>query len=215
MKVKSLGHASFLITSDNGTRIITDPYMVGLGIDYGEIQEAADVVLVSHDHPDHGNATTVQGAPEVIQAAGSKEVKGIAFKGIASFHDTAQGKERGPNTIFSFAVDGIKACFLGDLGHQLDSNQLAEIGEVDLLLVPIGGLFTIDANEATQVCDTLKPKVVIPMHYKTDKCIYPIAEVDTFLEGKQNVRRENTSEAEFKKDNLPSSTEVVVLQHAL
>ena len=215
MKVKWLGHASFLITSQDGAKIITDPYSTGMGIDYGEIKEAADVVLISHEHPDHNNVKAVKGNPQAINSPGTKAVKGIEFKGIATFHDESQGKERGPNTAFTFTVDGVKACFLGDLGHQLTGEEAGQIGKIDILMIPVGGFYTIDAANATKICDALKPKVVIPMHFKTDKCAYPIATVEDFLKGKNNIRREKTSEVTFSKDKLPSATEILVLQHAL
>lgn len=213
MKVKWLGHASFLITSDQGTRIITDPYTVGGGIFYGEIKESADIVLVSHGHGDHNNATAVKGNPQVVKEAGSKAVKGIDIKGIASYHDASGGSQRGPNVIFCFTVDGMRLCHLGDLGHPLSEPQVAEIGKVDVLLIPVGGFFTIDAAMATQVADKLKPKVVIPMHYKTEKCGYPIATADDFLKGKKEVNRAGKSEVELQKEQLPPG--ILVLDHAL
>jgi L-ascorbate metabolism protein UlaG (beta-lactamase superfamily) len=212
MKVKWLGHASFLITSEGGVKLITDPYHTGAGINYGEIKEAADILVVSHDHPDHAN-TALPGSPQVVK--GTCEAKGINFKGIAAYHDDTKGSQRGPNTIFCFAVDGIRLCHLGDLGHQLTDEQANEIGEVDVLMIPIGGTFTIDPAGASQVIARLKPRVVIPMHYSTDKCSYPISGVGKFLEGKANVKRLDTSEVEFKKEELPSPTEIVVLKHAL
>ena len=213
MKIKWLGHASFLITSEGGLKIITDPYHTGGDINYGEIQESADIVTVSHEHADHDNVAAVKGNPEVVKD--SRKVKGIDFRGIPSYHDEAKGKQRGPNTIFCFTVDGIRLCHLGDLGHRLDDKQIKEIGEVDILLIPVGGVFTIDAKVAGEVCDKLKPKVVIPIHYRTPKCGYPIAGVDSFLKGKKNVRQLDTAEVEFKKENLPSTTEIIVLRYAL
>jgi L-ascorbate metabolism protein UlaG (beta-lactamase superfamily) len=106
-------------------------------------------------------------------------------------------------------------CHLGDLGHQLSDEQVAEIGEVDVLFIPVGGRFTIDGAGASRVINTLKPRVAIPMHYKTDRCLFPITKVDPFLEGKTNVKRLATAEVEFKKEELPSPTEIVVLEHAL
>jgi L-ascorbate metabolism protein UlaG (beta-lactamase superfamily) len=212
MKVKWLGHSSFLITSEEGTRIITDPYSTGGGINYAEINESADIVAISHQHSDHNNAAGVSGNPEVV--AGSQKAKGIEFRGIVSYHDTARGKQRGTNTILCFTIDGINICHLGDLGHQLDNRQVAEIGAVDILLIPVGGYFTIDAKTASQVVFQLKPKVVIPMHYKTDKCDYPIAKVADFLTGKKNVRQFETSEIEFRKGDLPPTAEIVVLKPA-
>jgi L-ascorbate metabolism protein UlaG (beta-lactamase superfamily) len=215
MKLKWLGHSCFLITSETGLRIITDPYATVGGINYSPVNEAADIVTVSHDHRDHNNFAAVPGKPEVITSIGTKTAKGIQFKGIASHHDKSRGKERGANTIFCFTVDGINLCHLGDLGHDLSQEEIAQIGNVDVLFIPIGGLYTIDARVATKVIDDLKPKVVTPMHYKTPKCDFPIAGVEDFLAGKKNVKNLNSSEIEFKDGKLPEATEIVVLQSAL
>jgi len=213
MKIKYLGHATFIITSDTGIKIITDPYETGGEFSYGEIEESADIVLVSHDHFDHSNVAVVGGNPEVVR--GTKKIKGIEFKGIATYHDDAGGRLRGKNTIFCFEVDGIKVCHLGDLGHQLSAQQVVELGKVDILLIPVGGFYTIDAKAASQVCDKLTPKVIIPMHYKTDKCGLPIASVDEFLRGKKEVSRLDASQAEFKQAELPATTQIIVLKPAL
>ena len=213
MKIKWLGHASFLITSDAGIRIITDPYMPNERLTYGEIEESADIVTVSHEHGDHNNVAAVRGNPEVVREAG--KVKGIEFKGIPSYHDDAEEHPRGKNTILCFEVDGIMVCHLGDLGHQLSNSQFTELGRIDILLIPVGGNFTIDANIATQICERLKPKAVIPMHYNNEKCAFPIAGVDEFIQGKRDVSKLDTSEAEFKQGELPPSTKIVVLKSAL
>jgi L-ascorbate metabolism protein UlaG (beta-lactamase superfamily) len=125
------------------------------------------------------------------------------------------GKSRGKNTVFYFEVDGIRVCHLGDLGHQLSAQQVAELGKVDILLIPVGGYYTIDAKVAGQLCDRLKPKVIIPMHFKNDKCAYPIAGVDEFLKGKKGVSRLDASEVEFKQGELPATTQIMVLKSAL
>jgi L-ascorbate metabolism protein UlaG (beta-lactamase superfamily) len=213
MKVRWLGHASFLITSDNGTRIITDPYVVSSGIKYGEIKESADVVTVSHEHFDHNNVDSVGGSPQVVK--GSAEAKGVKFEGVPTYHDASGGSERGNNTIFCMDVDGVRLCHLGDLGHPLSGQQVADIGKVDVLLIPVGGFFTIDAKVASEVCDLLKPSVIIPMHFKNDKLDFPIAGVDDFLEGKGNVRKMDSSEVEFKAGALPAETEIIVLKPTL
>jgi len=220
MKIKWLGHACFMITSDTGVRIIIDPYVAsyiaGGGPSYAEIEESADIVTVSHDqHDDHNNVAAVRGNPEVVRGAVTKEVKGIAFKGIPTYHDEAGGKLRGNNTIFCFEVAGIRVCHLGDLGHQLSDKQVADVGKVDILLIPVGGFYTIDAEVATEVCNKLVPKVIIPMHYKTNKCGFPIAGVDEFLRDKKDVGRLDTSEVEFKSGKLPASTQIIVLKSAL
>jgi L-ascorbate metabolism protein UlaG (beta-lactamase superfamily) len=215
MKIKWLGHASFLITSDSGVRVITDPYNRGGGIAYGQIQETADIVTVSHKHQDHNNVGAVKGKPVVVDTPGARSVKGIEFLGIPSYHDGAKGAQRGSNIMFCFTVDDFRVCHLGDLGHELDAGKVKEIGAVDVLFIPVGGFYTIDAREATSVCEALKPKVVIPMHVKTAKCDYPITGVEDFLKGRKNVSRMAASETEIKKDKLPAETETIVLQHAL
>ena len=215
MKIKYLAHASFMITSDTGTRIITDPYVTGYGVGHGEIRESAEIVAVSHEHDDHNNVAAVGGNPEVVSGAGTVEVNGIKFKGTACYHDGAGGKLRGENTMICFEIDGIRVCHLGDLGHRLSDKQLAELGKVDILLTPVGGGPTIDAKVATEVCNQLRPKVIIPMHYKTDKCRFPALGVDEFLRGKKDVNRLSTSEAEFKQEQLPASTQIIVLRPAL
>jgi len=217
MKVKWLGHAAFIITSDEGIKILTDPYRVGMfGVNYGEMKETADIVVVSHEHPDHNNVEGVPGSPDVIRGAGKRQAKGIEFRAIASFHDDTGGSQRGPNNIFCFTVNGVRLCHLGDLGHTLSDQQLADIGEVDVLLTPMAGNFTIDADAAHKVVGQIKPCVVIPMHYQTDKCpTFPVTDVEPFLAGKTNVKRMDTAEVEFKKEQLPSTTEIVVLKHAL
>ena len=215
MKIKYLGHASFIITSDTGVRIITDPYETSPDLTYGEITEPADIVTVSHGHFDHCNVAAVKGNPEVVREAVTREVKGIRFEAIPTYHDDAGGKLRGSNIIFCFEVDGIRVCHLGDLGHLLDDGQVAEIGTVDILLIPVGGYYTIDARVASEVCNQLKPRVIIPMHYRTEKGIPGIAGVDDFLRGKERVSRLDTSETGFKREELPSSTQVLVLKSAL
>lgn len=215
MKVKWLGHACFLISSDTGTRIITDPYATGGGISYGEIKETAEIVTVSHGHGDHNNAKAVRGNPALVNRVGTTEVKGMKFQGTPTAHDDAGGKLRGSNIIFCFEVDGIKVCHLGDLGHQLDEKQIAELGKIDILLIPVGGYYTIDAKVATQVVDKLAPGLVIPMHFKTAKCDFPITGVNDFLQGKTNVTRLEVPEAEFKAEHLPTSTQIIVLKPAL
>ena len=215
MKIKWLGHASFLITSDAGTKIITDPYVAGGGLSYGEIKESADIVTVSHGHGDHNNVAAVQGNPAVVKEVAPVELKGIKFNSIPTYHDSAGGKERGNNIIFCFEVDGMRVCHLGDLGHQLGDKEVAELGKVDILLIPVGGFFTIDASVATEVCSKLTPKVIIPMHYKNDRCVFPIAGVDEFLQGKAGVSRLDTSEVEFKPGELPATAQIIVLKPAL
>ncbi|MFC2020951.1 MBL fold metallo-hydrolase [Chloroflexota bacterium] len=214
MKIKWLGHATFLISSDDGTRIITDPYAPNERLTYSEIKESADIVTVSHGHSDHNNVAAVGSNPEVVK--GTAEIGGIKFSGIPTYHDDDGGSQRGENTIFCFEIDGIRICHLGDLGHQLGDNEVAVLGKVDILMAPVGGNYTMDAKVATEVCNKLAPKVIFPMHFRNERCPnFPVAEVDEFLQGKERVERLDASEAEFKEGELPTIAQVVVLKPAL
>ncbi len=215
MKIKWLGHSSFLFTSDGGTRILTDPYTPGRGLNYGQIREAADVVAVSHGHSDHNNVSSLTGKSVVLDKPGTTEIGGVKIQGFASYHDDSGGSQRGSNVIFRFDVDGVRLCHLGDLGHVLSDKEAAEIGAVDILLIPVGGLFTIDAGTATTVSRQLAAKVVVPMHYKNEKCLMPIGGVEEFLKGKASVNRVDSSEAQFVPSSLPTTPEIMILKPAL
>ncbi len=214
MKIEWLGHACFLVTGAKGTRVITDPYATGEKIMYQPVNAAADVVLVSHGHFDHNNVAAVQGKPEVVTEAGKHRVAGLDILGVQAFHDGEQGQQRGKDVIYTFSVDGIRLCHLGDLGHPLSDAQVKEIGAVDVLFIPVGGFYTLDVAQANELCNTLKPKVVIPMHYKTSKLGLPIATVDEFLAKRTQVRRVKGSSVELVPGKLPAQTETVVLEPA-
>jgi L-ascorbate metabolism protein UlaG (beta-lactamase superfamily) len=215
MKVKWLGHSSFLITSEKGTKIITDPYATNEKLRYGEIKESADIVTVSHDHFDHGNVSAIGGKPQIYRGPAPAEIKGVKFHSVQVFHDTNQGKDRGKNVIVCMEVDGVKLCHLGDLGHQLSDSEAAQIGSVDVLFSPVGGFYTITADVATEVVNKIKPKAVIPMHFKNERNDFPIAGVEDFVKGKKNVSKKDSSEIEFKADKLPAQTQIIVLKPAL
>ncbi len=215
MKIKWLGHASFLITSQDNKKIITDPYNVGSGINYKPIDETADIVTVSHEHGDHNNVKAVKGNPAILRESGVRSIQNIEFKAIPAFHDEARGSKRGNDLIFCFKVDEINICHLGDLGHPLSREQLSQIGPVDVLFIPVGGFFTIDAGTAGNTVRAINPVITIPMHYKTPQCDYPISTVDEFLKGKGNVRRLDSSEIVINKDTLPAEPEILVLQPAI
>jgi L-ascorbate metabolism protein UlaG (beta-lactamase superfamily) len=217
MKIKWCGHACFLITTSEGKKILTDPYEsggYGGALAYGKIQDEIDLVLVSHDHADHNYPQGLKGRPKVIKGAGKHHAQGMGFNGIATYHDTALGKERGDNIIFCFEADGINLCHLGDLGHLLHDKDLAEIGKVDILFIPVGGFYTIDAKAATEVMQSITPKITIPMHFKTEKCGFPIAGVEDFIGDKSNVKKTGKSEVEIVKASLPQG-DIWVLNHAL
>lgn len=218
MKVKWYGHASFLITSEEGLKIITDPYEpggFGGAIGYGKIPDAADIVLVSHDHADHNHVEGLPGKPQIIQGAGFHRAKDLEIRGIPAYHDERKGAERGENTIFCFTLDGLRVCHLGDLGHVPTEQEAQQIGPVDLLLMPIGGVYTINPSQATQTAQKLNPRVIIPVHFKTPRCGFPVAKVEEYTKGKSSVKALKSSELEMKKEALPKATEIIVLEPAL
>ena len=217
MKIRWMGHASFLLTSSDGTKVLTDPYEpggFGGALRYKGIEERVDLVTVSHDHGDHNYVKGLKGNPRVISMPGIQEERGVRFLGVASFHDRSQGKDRGSNIIFRWEMDGISICHLGDLGQGLSTTQISQIGRVDILLVPVGGHFTIDAAEASTVISQLKPSLVIPMHFKTEVLDFPIAKVEDFTRGQKTVKSLGSSEFEITEGSLPKETEIWVLQHA-
>ena len=213
MKIKYLAHATFLITSESGVKIVTDPYKAGGGIKHADIKETADVVTVSHEHGDHNNAGAIRGSPQVLREGGS--VKGLKFKAVTAAHDDKGGSQRGRNTIFCFTVDGVNICHCGDLGHALTEAQVKAIGRVDVLMIPVGGFFTIDAKTATRVVEQLNPKVIIPMHFKTEKLDFPIAGTDEFTTVKSNVTNVDGSEIELTAGSLPADTQIMILKPSL
>ncbi len=218
MKIQWLGHAAFLIVTEDGTRIITDPYESGSyngALGYDPIQMAADVVTVSHEqHEDHNYTRAVQGDPIIITGLARKTIGGIEIRRVHAFHDNSQGKERGDNYISIIKADGLSICHMGDLGHLLDRDQINDIGRPDVLLIPIGGIYTIGPEEAAETINQLDPRIVIPMHYKTSKCGFPLATVEEFLEGKERVKQSADSTLEIQSDSVPQATEIVVLAHA-
>ena len=217
MKVKWLGHACFLITADGGLKIITDPYEAGFRgiINYGPIKEAPDIVTISHHHGDHNYTGDLQGSPEVVQGAGRHHAKGIEFVGIPCYHDRVEGSERGENTIFCFTVDDIRVCHCGDLGHPLDDSTMQALGKVDVLLIPSGGpQATLELDEAVELWEKLQPGVIIPMHFRNEKCNFPKYGVEDIMKLRPNAVEAGKSEAEFTAGQLPEG-QVLILDPAL
>ncbi len=215
MKIKFLGHAAFLIEG-GGKKIITDPYKPNAfdSLKYQPIDETADIVLVSHDHDDHNYSSGIKGNPLIIKG-GEREIAGVKIRGIPTYHDKSKGKERGENTIFVVETEGINLAHLGDLGEIPSQEVRDKIGEVDILLLPVGGYFTISPEEATMVVNQIKPKIIIPMHYKTKACLFPIAEIEEFLKGKRDVKFLEKSEVTVDYtlfQSLPKGGEIWVLK---
>lgn len=164
MDITYLGHSSFRISGKNAA-LVTDPFdpkMVGLKFP----KVKAQIVTVSHEHEDHNNVKAVGEVKKVVSGPGEYEIEGISIIGISSFHDSEKGEKRGKNVIYLIEVDDIRLCHLGDLGHTLSKSQIDVIGEIDVLMVPVGGDFTIGPKDAEKVVQDIDPKVIIPMHYK-------------------------------------------------
>lgn len=218
MKIKWYGHAAFLITTAKGVRIIIDPYQSGAfggALSYGRITDEADIVLSSHDHDDHNYTKDIKGKFSFINKQGVYEEKGVKIRAIPTFHDPSMGRERGNNLIFLVYADDMTLAHAGDLGHTLDEAVIRELGKIDILLIPIGGFYTIDTREAEKVIEDLKPLVAIPMHFKTGKCDFPISTVEEFIKGKPGVNETGKTEVEFTRSTLPTREEIVVMRHAL
>jgi len=218
MRIKFLGHAAFLITTSAGKKIVTDPYEpggYGGAIAHGKLTEPADFCTISHNHSDHNCVKMVPGNPTVIQQAGEVQEEDILFRSLLTHHDRSRGSERGQNTVRIIEADGLTVCHLGDLGHPVGPEDATALGHINVLLIPVGGNFTIDAAGATAVINRLRPNIAIPMHYRSAKVSFDIAPVDDFLLGKKTVRRVAGSEIEVEKDSLPEPTEIVVLEPAL
>ncbi|MDR2017852.1 MAG: MBL fold metallo-hydrolase [Syntrophobacterales bacterium] len=218
MKIKWYGHAAFGITTDQGVKIIIDPYQSGAfggALTYGKITEEADLVLTSHDHDDHNYVKDIKGTFVRIATPGIHESKGVKIQALPAYHDPSKGSERGSNLLFVIEADGLRVTHFGDLGHVLGNDLIKDLGPIDVLLLPVGGFFTIDSLEATEVMESVKPAITIPMHFKTEKCEFPIAPLDEFTKGKKGVIKVKSSEIEVVKESLPQKPEIFVLQYAL
>lgn len=208
MIIRWLGHASFLIESQ-ATRIITDPFDEKLG--YQEFKEAVDIATVSHQHWDHNAVQVLQGHPTIISKPGIHQIKEIRIEGFTSFHDQVKGQQRGANIIFKISLQGVDIVHLGDLGHILDQEQIDAIGRVDVLLLPVGGIYTINADEARQVAMQLKPAIIVPMHYNTRSLSFELEPLERFIG--QFDRTVKQPCLEIAADTLQEQAGVVVLDY--
>jgi L-ascorbate metabolism protein UlaG (beta-lactamase superfamily) len=212
MKIKWLGHSCFLLTSGKGTRVITDPFDSAKGLDllYKEVTIEADIVTSSHSHSDHSYVGPVKGNPVIIREAANTTIKDIKIWTVHTWHDEHQGKERGPNLVFCFEIDGVNICHMGDTGEHLQKSHVDAIGKVDVLLMPVGGIFTLDCRPAMQSCESLKPSIIIPMHYKTQYCTWLQWTADDFIKGHNNYKKMDTDEIEVVAGKLPEATEIII-----
>jgi L-ascorbate metabolism protein UlaG (beta-lactamase superfamily) len=210
MEITWLGHSCFRFKGKQ-TTIITDPFPPQLGYSLGKA--AADIVSVSHNHPNHCYTDGIGGNPKVITGPGEYEIKGVMTLGLQTYHDDEHGTRRGKNTVFLFEIDELYICHLGDLGHALTSEQSAKLNMADIVLVPAGGGTTIDAAQAAHLVRALEPKIVIPMHYKTDLFTQTLAPVDGFLKEMPVKEAVPQPKLVVSKNTLPPLFQVVVLAY--
>jgi L-ascorbate metabolism protein UlaG (beta-lactamase superfamily) len=210
MEISWLGHSCFKLKDKQAT-VITDPYSPDLG--YSLDKPTANIVTVSHQHPGHAYTEGVGANPKAVTGSGEYEIGGVLIIGIDTFHDEDRGKIRGKNTVYLVEMDEIAICHLGDLGHVLTNKQVEKLGTVDVLLLPVGGVSTINAPIAAEIVRQLEPKVVIPMHYKTEVLKRELEPVARFL--KEIGAHDTTPQAKlsFTKSNLPQISQVFLLEY--
>ncbi|MBO3768576.1 MAG: MBL fold metallo-hydrolase [Candidatus Brockarchaeota archaeon] len=210
VRIEWLGHACFFIQHEQA-KIVIDPFETSSGIHYPKIDKVANYVLVSHEHFDHNNVKVVKGNPKIIRSPIELSEDSFDMKISPEFHDKSMGKERGNITVFKISLDNLDIVHLGDLGEVPSTEFKNKIGYVDVLLVPVGGFYTINSDEADEVIKLLNPKVVIPMHYKTEYLDFPIDSIEKFLKNKTNVKRLETNWIEITKAELPDKQMIYVL----
>jgi L-ascorbate metabolism protein UlaG (beta-lactamase superfamily) len=203
-----LGLSCFRIRGSQAI-IITDPFPPGLGYTLGK--QTADIVTVSHQHPSHSYDQGISGEHRLLKGPGEYEISGVLILGIAAYHDAVKGQSRGKNTLYLMEIDGVAVCHLGDIGHVLSDEQVEEMGNVDILMLPVGGVSTINAAMAAEIIRKLEPKVVLPMHYKTPKTDRELEPVENFLKEMGLGQVESRPKFSVSKSNLPISTQVILL----
>ena len=210
MKLEWMGHACFRLTAENGTVIVTDPYDDSVGIRVPKL--TAGLVTMSHDHHDHNNLAMISGRPQVVRGTETAQIRGVVTQAVGSYHDDRGGALRGPNNVRIFCIDGLKVVHMGDQGCMPDAAVMQAIADADVMMIPVGGFYTIDAKGAKAIIEQARPKCVIPMHYKTKHCTYPIAGVEPFLESMGAEDAKPVRELEVTPESVP---EGVVMMEAL
>ena len=215
MDITYLGHSSFRIRGKNAS-VVIDPYdsaMVGLKFPK---HIATDILLVTHDHPDHNAVSQIDGEPFVVRGPGEYEIKGVEIIGIPVYHDAQKGQERGTNTMYRIEIDGVSIVHAGDLGHTLSTGEVDGLDGVNILMIPVGGVYTISAAQAAQVIKEIEPSVVIPMHYgKPELVKQTFGQLATLADFLKEMGKEGTpaqSKLTITKDKIPEEMQVVVLE---
>jgi L-ascorbate metabolism protein UlaG (beta-lactamase superfamily) len=206
LQIRWHGHSCFEIKDD--ITLVTDPHDgKSIGIPAPNIE--GDIILVSHDHYDHNSVKTVEKiGSKIVRDEKKRNINNIKIKGIKTFHDENYGNNRGENIIFKFVIDNISFCHLGDLGHVIEGNIVDKIGKIDILFIPVGGNFTIDAINAWKIVDLIKPSIIIPMHYKIGGLSLPIDNIDNFLKKSKVKILKVGNEIDFEKEDIPKEPEI-------
>jgi L-ascorbate metabolism protein UlaG (beta-lactamase superfamily) len=210
MEITWLGHACFRIRGKQAT-VITDPFSPGIGYSLGKA--SANIVTVSHEHADHSYSAGIGGDPRVIKRPGEYEIAGVLIIGMSTFHDANKGADRGKNTVYVLEMEEMTICHLGDLGQPLTDSQIEEIGKVDVLMVPVGGITTINATTAAAMVRQMEPRIVLPMHYKTPVFQVELEPVENFLREFGMQQATPQPKLNVNKNNLPLTTQVILLEY--
>ena len=210
MKIRYLGHSCFEFTESTGTTIVTDPYG---DVGFSMPNTRAEAVTVSHSHFDHNNVKAVDGNPVIFDREGQYEIGGVEITAIKSYHDDENGKNRGENLIFKFRMDGVEVCHLGDLGEECSSSLIEALLPIHVLLIPVGGNYTINAQQAKEYVDHIMPSYVIPMHYKTKGLDIDVEKPDEFIDlfDGEDVEELETSEIELFRDDITEEQTKLIL----
>jgi len=206
LQIRWHGHSCFEIT--NEVTLVTDPHD-GKSIGIHAPSVTGDIILVSHDHYDHNSVKSVEKeGSKLITDSRKRNITNVEIKGIESFHDGCRGEKRGSNIIYKFTMEDITFCHMGDIGHDLDEEAVQKIGDVDILFIPIGGTFTLDAKQAWRIIKKVKPRIAVPMHYKIGGLSLPITGIEPFLEESKYEILKVGNEIDIEKEDLPEDPEV-------
>ena len=211
MNITYLGHSSFKLDFKS-TSVVTDPFdKEGVGLKFPKT--SAELVTISHDHFDHNKVESVEGVRKVFSGPGEYDASGISFTAVASFHDDVKGEERGKNTIFVIEAEELRICHLGDLGHSLSDKQISQIGDVDVLMIPVGGTYTLDSNKASEVARSIEADIIMPMHYKVPGMLESFSSLETYEDfvNLMGVKVEKTKKFSLKKGDLIEEDQKIVI----
>lgn len=216
MLIQYYGHSCFKLTTKPAGRgngdvsVFFDPFDKAIGL--RPPQGSANLVLVSHQHPDHNNVEAIKGEPQVIDIPGEYSVQGINIIGLPTYHDDKNGAERGQNTVFVLESEDMRVCHMGDLGAELTDKQYDAVSGVDILMIPVGGNYTINGEQAAKIVKKIEPKVVIPMHFKTKGLTVEISDEKEFCEKIGNCPKERVNKLNIKSKDLDEKhAEVVIM----